>query len=73
MVERLTLYRAPTTEADADAIADWLRGRVDAEVGVSGRFLERFGDDALPEALAGTRVLDPSERETGNAMLGIVR
>jgi hypothetical protein len=73
MVERVTLYRAPTTEADADAIADWLRERVDAEVAVGGRFLERFGDDGLPEALAGTRVLDPYERETGNTMLGIVR
>jgi hypothetical protein len=40
MVERVTLYRAPTTEADADAIADWLRDRVDAEMVVRPRFLD---------------------------------
>ena len=74
MVERVTLYRAPTTEADADAIADWLGRRVDAEVAVEPRLLDRFADDrSVAEAFAEARVLSPYERETGNTMLGIVR
>ncbi|MFB6233687.1 MAG: DUF6775 family putative metallopeptidase [Haloarculaceae archaeon] len=73
MVERVTLYRAPTTEAEADAIADWLRERIDAEVGVRERCLSLYADDALPEAFAAARVLDPSDRETGNTMMGVVR
>jgi hypothetical protein len=72
-VDRLTLYRAPTTAADADAIADWLRERVDATVTVRDRFLSLYADDNLPETLAETRVLSPYDRETGNTMLGIVR
>jgi hypothetical protein len=73
MVGTVTLYRAPTTEADADAIAGWLRDRVDAKVGVRDRFLPLYADDELPEAFAAARVLDPYDRETGNTMLGIVR
>jgi hypothetical protein len=73
MVDRVTLYRAPTTVADADAIADWLRGRVDAAVTVRDRFLERVRDDELPAAFADARVLSPYDPETGNTMLGIVR
>jgi hypothetical protein len=74
MVEQVMLYRAPTTEADADAIADWLRERVDAEVTVEDRLLDRFADDErVAEAFAETRVLSPYDRETGNTMLGIVR
>jgi hypothetical protein len=73
MVDRVTLYRAPSTVADADAIADWLDERVDADVDVRGRFLERYADENLPEAFARARVLDPYDRETGNAMTGIVR
>ncbi|WP_423751169.1 DUF7001 family protein [Salinirarus marinus] len=73
MVERVTLYRAPTTVADADAIADWLRGRVDAEVAVRDRLLTQVRDDDLPEAFADARVLSPYDPETGNTMLGIVR
>jgi len=73
MVEQVTLYRAPTTVADADAVADWLAGRVDAAVAVRDRFLSLYADDALAEGLAETRVLSPCERETGNTMLGIVR
>jgi hypothetical protein len=72
MVEKVTLYRAPTTEADADAVAEWLRERVDASVTVRDRFLSLYADD-LPEELAAARVLDPYDRETGNTMLGIVR
>ncbi len=72
-VDRVTLYRAPTTVADADAIADWLDDRVDAEVAVRDRFLDLYADDDLPEAFAEARVLSPYERETGNTMLGIVR
>jgi hypothetical protein len=79
MIEQVRLYRAPTTVADADAVADWLAPRVDAEVTVRDRFLSRYGfadgdpDPDLAEALAGARVLSPHERETGNTMLGIVR
>ncbi|WP_135667136.1 DUF7001 family protein [Halorhabdus rudnickae] len=73
MVERITLYRAPTTPADADVIAEWLDRRVDATVAVRDRFLSQFGDEALPEDFAEARVLDPDAPETGNTMLGIVR
>jgi hypothetical protein len=84
MVEQVTLYRAPTTRADADAIADWLRQRIDATVAVRDRFLSLYGDSdsgsgapgaggPLPEGFADARVLDPYEPETGNRMLGIVR
>jgi len=73
MVERVTLYRAPTTEADAAAVADWLRERVDASVTVRDRFLSLYDDESLAEAFAAARVLSPYERETGNTMMGIVR
>ena len=72
-VERVTLYRVPTTEADVDEIADWLGERVDATVDVENRFLDLYADENLPEEFAGARVLDPYDRETGNTMLGIVR
>ncbi len=73
MVERVTLYRAPTTVADADDIAAWLRERIDATVGVRDRFLDLHADDDLPEEFARARVLSPYDRETGNTMLGIIR
>jgi hypothetical protein len=79
MVDEVTLYRAPTTAADADAVAGWLRERVDADVAVRDRFLSVFGDEDgdddqdLAESFAEARVLSPYERETGNAMVGIVR
>jgi len=70
----VSLYRAPTTVADADAIAGWLRERLDGvAVDVRGRFLDTRRDDELAEAFAEARVLDPYDRETGNTMLGIVR
>jgi len=72
MPERVTLYRAPTTVADADAVADWLDLRVDAAVRVRDRFLGLYGAD-LAERFADARVLSPHERETGNGMLGVVR
>jgi hypothetical protein len=72
MMEQVTLYRAPTTAADADAIADWLAPRIGAEVSVRERFLADQDDD-LAEALAAARVVDPYDPETGNTMLGIVR
>ena len=34
MVDRLTLYRAPTTVVDVERIAAWLRERIDREVEV---------------------------------------
>ena len=73
MVERVRLSRAPTTVADAEAIADWLRGRIDADVTVHGRLLERLRDDELARDFAATRVRSPYDRETGSDMLGIVR
>ncbi|MEF8887977.1 MAG: DUF6775 family putative metallopeptidase [Haloarculaceae archaeon] len=75
MVEQVTLYRAPTTVADADAIADWLRARVGdgVAVDVRERFLSLSADETLAEDFARARVLSPYDRETGNEMLGIVR
>jgi hypothetical protein len=75
MVETVTLYRAPTTPADADEIADWLDRRVDAEVRVRDRLLGAVddGDDDLPEAMAAARVTDPYDPETGTTLVGIVR
>ncbi len=72
-MDRLSLYRAPTTAADADGIAAWLGERVDARVTVRDRFLDAVPDDGLAEAFAAARVLSPYDRETGNQMLGIVR
>ncbi|WP_135533450.1 DUF7001 family protein [Halostella pelagica] len=80
MVDEVTLYRPPAYDGappvDTDAVADWLRERVDAGVCVRKRFLDvhRGGSDSdLAEQFAEARVLDPYERETGNTMLGIVR
>jgi hypothetical protein len=73
MVEQVSLYRAPTTEADADALADWLSDRIDATVTVRDRFCSLYADDSLAEEFAETRVLSPHDRKTGNTMLGIVR
>ena len=72
-MEAVTLYRAPTTVADADAIGGWLDARVDATVSVRDRFLSLYGDSELAESFARARVLSPYDRETGNTMLGIVR
>jgi len=79
-VQQISLYRPPTYDGappvDADAIAEWLRERVDADVRVRDRFLDGHRDEAdgdLAERFAEARVLDPYERETGNTMLGIVR
>jgi hypothetical protein len=71
--ERVTIYRAPTTVADASEIATWLGDHVDAEVGVRGRALELLGDEELATAFARARVLDATDPETGNEMVGIVR
>ena len=73
VVETVTLYRAPTATVDADAIADWLRERVDATVRVRDRLLDAVADDDLPEEFAAARVTDPYDRETGTTLLGIVR
>ena len=72
-VERVSLYRAPTTVADAHEVADWLRDRVDAAVTVRDRFLERVRDDDLAQAFAAARVISPFDRRTGIEMEGIVR
>jgi hypothetical protein len=75
MVDRVDLYRAPMTGADAETIAGWLGERVDAEVAVRDRFLEWLcgARGATTGDLAEARVLSPYERETGNTMLGIRR
>ena len=73
MTDRITLYRAPTTEADVDAIADWLDDRTEREVGVRDRFLDVHRTEELPERFAEARVLSPYDRETGNTMLGTIR
>lgn len=72
-VERVSLYRAPSTACDVDEIATWLAGRVDAAIDVRERFLDRFGPGELPEAFARARVLSPYDRETGSTMYGILR
>jgi hypothetical protein len=74
-LDRVSVYRVPTTVADVDAIADWLRERLDDAVSVEvrERFLDVHRSDDLAEAFAAARVVDPYERETGNTMLGIVR
>lgn len=67
----ISLYRAPTTVADTDAIAEWLEERVE-RVSVKDR-LQDCNREGLPRAFARARVLSPYERETGNEMMGIVR
>ncbi|MFC7006672.1 DUF7001 family protein [Halalkalicoccus salilacus] len=69
MTDRITLYRAPTAEADVDAIAGWLRERTEREVRVRDRFLDVHRREGLPERFAAARVLDPYDRETGTDML----
>jgi hypothetical protein len=73
MVEYVSLYRAPTTVADAAGIAAWLDDRIDATVELRERFLDRYRDEDLPREFAEARVVSPDERETGNTMLGVVR
>ena len=73
MVETVFLYRAPTTVADVDEIADWLRSLIAADVEVRDRFLDQYHDSDLPREFASARVLSPYDRETGTEMLGIVR
>lgn len=73
MVDQIVLYRAPTTVADAEEIANWLKPRVDATVSVRGRFLDSHRTDDLPELFAEARVTSPYARDTGNTMLGTIR
>lgn len=79
MVDRVSLYRAPTTVVETAAIADWLGDRLDAEIQVRKRFLEVIQDEsdvsneALASAFAEARVRSPHDRDTGNTMLGIRR
>lgn len=73
MVERVVLYRAPTTVADADAIADWLAERVDAAVTTRDRFLDDVDHEPMAERFAEARVRSPHDRATGNTMHGILR
>lgn len=76
-MDRVVLYRAPTTEARVEKIADWLEERlgssVDASVVVRDRFLDVHRTDELAKRFAEARVRSPDDRETGNTMLGTVR
>lgn len=72
MIEQLSLYRAPTTVTDCEAIADWLRERIATEVSLEDRLLDG-ADEELPREFARARVLSPYERDTGSELLGIVR
>lgn len=74
MVEQVTVFRAPTTVADMDAIADWLADRIPATVCVEDRFLDAIDEgDEVAEGFARARVLSPYDRSTGNTMEGIIR
>ncbi|WP_049925751.1 DUF7001 family protein [Halopiger goleimassiliensis] len=73
MVDTVVCYRAPSTEADVEAIADWLESRVDAAVAVRDRFLDEHRTDDLPERFAAARVTSPYDSDTGNTMLGTIR
>ncbi|MFP8954416.1 DUF7001 family protein [Natrialbaceae archaeon A-arb3/5] len=73
MVDRVILYRAPSTVVDVDAIADWLAARIDADIAVRDRFLDVYQTDELAERFAAARVTSPYDRETGNTMLGTIR
>ncbi|WP_247728322.1 DUF7001 family protein [Halovivax limisalsi] len=79
MVDRVRLYAAPTTQADADELASWLRERLSVafeeppSVTVEERFLDRYATEDLPREFASARVTSPYDRETGSTMLGIVR
>ena len=75
-MDAVRLYRAPTTVAETDELAEWLDGRVEASVEIDERFLEDIDDgneDEIAKDFAGARVISPYERETGNKMTGIVR
>ncbi len=73
MVDRVTVYRAPTTGTNADELATWLAEVADVQVTVADRFLAAHADEAMAEALARARVLSPYERDTGSTMHGIIR
>lgn len=67
------LYRAPTTNCEIDAIAEWLEPRIEANVTVRDRFLDGVDASDLAESFAKARVLSPYERETGSTMYGILQ
>lgn len=73
-LERVSLYRAPTTACDVHDIANWLDERIDQPVTVRERFLDRFDKDGdLASSFAQARVLSPYDRATGSTMYGILR
>lgn len=72
-MDQIRLYRAPTTVADTEAVAEWLSLRVDASIEVANRFLDAVETEAMADTFAKARVLSPYKRETGNTMLGIRR
>ena len=72
-VDRVVLYRAPTTVADAGAIAGWLDDRIDAEVRVRERFLDWLrdggadGEDSTPAETGGSATTDDLARAFAEA------
>lgn len=73
MVDRVDLYRAPSTVCDVDAIGTWLEARIDADVAIRDRYLDVHRTDDLAEGFAAARVTSPYDRDVGNTMLGVVR
>ncbi len=73
MLESVTCYRAPTTVVDVEAVADWLESTVECPVTVRDRFLECHHHEGLAEVFAKARVHAPTDRRTGNKMLGTIR
>ncbi|WP_135819754.1 DUF7001 family protein [Halostella litorea] len=77
MIDDVCLYRPPDYDGappvDADAVAAWLRERIDADVRIREPFLDAHRTDDIAERLAGARVRSPRERDTVDPMLGTVR
>lgn len=73
MVDRVSLYRAPTTVVETDEVARWLEATAGVPVAVRDRLLADVDGEAMATAMAKARVLSPHRRETGNEMRGIVR
>lgn len=71
--ERVTLYRAPTTECNVRGIGAWLTKRVDCTVSVRERFLDRGEIHTFAQAFARARVHSPYKPTTGSEMYGIRR
>ena len=63
MVERVSLYRSPSTLADADEIAGWLDDRFPGSTGDGDGIPEAGDGDATPEVAVRDRFLDVHRSE----------